>query len=227
MSRAALIVTVCLSLAAAALFALAPGLDIGAAAIFHRDGAFWGASQAARTYRYFFYYIPSVTLAVSVLAYLARKLGVIRAWTTWIDGRRIVFMLVSLILGPALIANIGFKQHWHRPRPYQVREFGGPYEFRPFWKNDGACPHNCSFMSGEVSTEAWLLAPASLAPPPVRAPAMALALIFTVLSAVGRLAFGHHFASDVIFAALMELVIVQALYLLIVARGVASKRPRR
>ena len=84
------------------------------------------------------------------------------------DGRAIFFLLASLALGPGLLVNGVLKENSHRPRPEQTVEFGGPWRFRPFDEFDGECRRNCSFVSGEVATSAWTLAPALLAPPPFR-----------------------------------------------------------
>ena len=45
---------------------------------------------------------------------------------------------------------------------------------------DGACKRNCSFVSGEASTGFWMVAPASLLPPPWRGPAIVAAFAFGV-----------------------------------------------
>ena len=66
-------------------------------------------------------------------------------------------------------------------------------------------------MSGETAGAFWLVAPASLAPPPLRLPAVALALGVGVLTGVMRVAFGGHFPSDVLFAGLFTLILVALL----------------
>ena len=76
-------------------------------------------------------------------------------------------------------------------------EFGGPWRFRPLETFDGECRRNCSFVSGEVATAAWTLAPALLAPPPFRVLAVGAALGFTAATALLRMSFGGHYLSDV------------------------------
>ena len=46
-----------------------------------------------------------------------------------------IFLIATIAIGPGLIVNLGFKDHWHRPRPVHTQEFGGPDEFRP-WYDD-------------------------------------------------------------------------------------------
>ena len=48
----------------------------------------------------------------------------------YLKYRRAALMLVyTLVLGPGLIINMGLKDHWGRPRPFEVKEFGGKQQF--------------------------------------------------------------------------------------------------
>ena len=60
-----------------------------------------------------------------------------------------IFLAVSLLLAPGLLVNVVLKEVSARPRPNQVENFGGSAEFRPWFRFDGACRSNCSFVSGE------------------------------------------------------------------------------
>jgi lipid A 4'-phosphatase len=186
LSRASVYATFLVTLITAIVFWLWPDLDLAVAALFRRDNTFWGADPYARAYRFFFYWLPIVLMAIYAVAYILKRAG--KLGHAYVSGRGLVFLAV-------------------------------PMEFRPYWRGDGACERNCSFVSGEVSTAAWLIAPASLVPPPLRTPAMAAALIITVLTALGRFAFGGHFLSDALFAALFTISLVQLLYRAIVARA--------
>jgi lipid A 4'-phosphatase len=125
-----------------------------------------------------------------------------------VPGRAIVFLLATLALAPGVLVNVVLKEHWGRPRPIDVREFNGSLAFVPWWDPRGACPHNCSFVAGEASGAFWTMAPAALAPPPLRIFAYAAAIGFG--SAVGllRMAFGAHFLTDVVFAGVFTFLIV-------------------
>jgi membrane-associated phospholipid phosphatase len=90
----------------------------------------------------------------------------------------------------------------------QTVQFGGKFEFRPWYRFDGACEKNCSFVSGEVAEAFWLVAPASLAPPPLRGWTVGAALAFGAVTALLRVAYGGHYLSDVLLAALLMLTIV-------------------
>jgi membrane-associated phospholipid phosphatase len=104
------------------------------------------------------------------------------------------------------------KDHWHRPRPVQVTEFGGDEAYVDWWNPRGTCEHNCSFVSGEASAAAWMFAPAMLAPPQWRIAAFAAASIFTLVISVSRMAAGGHFFTDVLFAVLLMLILLSVAY---------------
>ncbi|MGO8737480.1 phosphatase PAP2 family protein [Rhodoblastus sp.] len=192
-----------------ALFALWPQVDLDAAALFYRSGDFVGRSPVGEAFRRFFYDAPYLLLAALLLAAVPRALG----WTArGPSGRAVVFLLATLALGPGLLVNGVLKEISHRPRPEQTKAFGGPWAFQPIGSFSGQCRRNCSFVSGEVATAAWTLAPALLAPPPARAAAVIAAALFTLDTAAERMAFGGHYLSDVLFAALFTFAIVLVSY---------------
>jgi lipid A 4'-phosphatase len=129
-----------------------------------------------------------------------------------IRGRAVVFLALTLALGPGLLVNGLLKEHWSRPRPGEVVEFGGSLPFVPWWDPRGRCEQNCSFVSGETSGAAWTVAPALLLSGTLRAVALGAAGLFTVVIGTLRIAFGGHFASDVILAALITLALIWAVY---------------
>ena len=95
-----------------------------------------------------------------------------------IEGRAAWFLVVTLALGPGVITNLVLKDHWHRPRPIDVTEFGGSFRFTPWWDPRGPCADNCSFVSGEPSGAFWTLSAAALAPLQYRPLAYGAALAF-------------------------------------------------
>jgi hypothetical protein len=70
-------------------------------------------------------------------------------------------------------------------------------------------------VSGEASQAFWTLAPASLAPPQFRPIALGGAVVFGAAVGSLRVVFGRHFVTDVVFAGLITLVVVVALYRLL------------
>jgi lipid A 4'-phosphatase len=200
-----------------AVFAIWPDLDLAASHAFYDHGGFIGANPAARIARDFFRLFPFVVLGALALLYLARRFGfVVRSAP---DGRSLAFLVASIVIGSGLIVNLGMKDHLHRPRPIHVEDFGGHDEFRPWYRFDGACRKNCGFSSGEASSAFWMVAPALLAPPPFRAPAIAAALAFGFAASALRMAFGGHFLSDVLFGGLISLIVVFAVRWALWPRG--------
>jgi lipid A 4'-phosphatase len=206
-----------LTAATLAVFALWPQIDLDAARVFYGDSGFIGHDPFERAIRGFFNITPFVVLAAFAGAYAMRRAGIAVAYAP--TGRQLAFLIATMAIGPGLIVNLGLKDNAHRPRPSQTREFGGRFEFRPWYRFDGECRRNCSFVSGEGSEAFWMVAPASLVPPPERPLAIAGALLFGVLASLLRMAFGGHYLSDVILAALVMLLIVQGARMLLFSRS--------
>ena len=72
-----------------------------------------------------------------------------------------------------------------------------------------ACRSNCSFVSGEASSAAWMVAAVIVLTPVRWRPwAAPTALIYAFALSMNRLAFGGHFLSDILLSwALMGLVL--------------------
>jgi membrane-associated PAP2 superfamily phosphatase len=132
--------------------------------------------------------------------------------TTLMPSRHALLMLLTLALGPGLLANTILKDNWGRPRPNEVTEFGGPLKFLPWWDPRGPCPKNCSFIAGEPSGAFWTLAPATLAPPQWRALAYGAALTFGAAVGLVRAAGGGHFISDVVFAGVFMFLLIWVMH---------------
>lgn len=227
LSRSAAIVTAFILGACALAFAVRPDLDLRAAHLFFGDGTFAGSGGGARLLRAVLYWLPLLVLAGMIATYAAHRAGQPVPQRFRPSGRSLLFVAVAMALGPGLLVNGYLKEQSHRPRPVQTVEFGGTSTFRPWYRFDGDCEHNCSFISGETASAAWLVAPASLLPPPLQAPAMAAAGLVTVLTGLTRMAFGGHYLSDIIFASLLTLLLVQALHGLIMPPAAAARRHGR
>ena len=207
------------ALAALALlaFGLWPEIDLELARRFHGDAGFIGGSALAKAARRFFNVTPFVVLAGMALLYALRRFGFRTPYAP--SGRAVVFLVLTMALGPGLIVNLGLKDHSHRPRPINTQDFGGPQEFRPWYRFDGGCAKNCSFVSGEAAEAFWMVAPASLAPPPWRPLAIGAALAFGVAGSALRMAFGAHYLSDVTLAGLIATMVVVGVGMAMAGRG--------
>jgi membrane-associated PAP2 superfamily phosphatase len=151
--------------------------------------------------------IPAVLALLVKLILPRRKL--------FIPGRAVVFLISTMMLAPGLLVNVLLKDHWGRPRPIDVTQFGGQDQFVAWWDPRGSCPSNCAFVSGDVSGAFWTVAPAALAPPLWRALAYGAALALGTGMAAIRVMAGAHFPSDVIFAGVFTFLVIWAVYALI------------
>src|ERR1700751_4567466 len=57
-----------------------------------------------------------------------------------IEARAALFLIATLALGPGLLTNVVLKDHWGRPRPIDVKQFGGDYRFEQWWDPRGSAP---------------------------------------------------------------------------------------
>ncbi|MBK1666346.1 phosphoesterase [Rhodospirillum rubrum] len=207
-------------LALVLVFVAFPGIDLGFSGLFYEGargffparGPFWGFMVKATPW---LAYGPLIYLTLVWLG--GRLVGL--AFTR-LDGRRLGFLYASLLLGPALLVNLIFKETWGRARPSQILEFGGQARFTPAWMMADQCLSNCSFTSGHASLGYWTTALALLVPPPGRVWAMTAALAFGTAVGLSRIAVGGHFLSDTVFSGVFVIAIN-----LIAYRWIVEHRP--
>lgn len=126
-----------------------------------------------------------------------------------------VVVLSTLLLGPLLAVNSGFKEIFGRVRPRHIEEFGGPLDFTLAGDVIGQCNGNCSFVSGEASAGGWLFVCALLFVPKLRPYAYGVLFALGVFMALLRVSFGAHFISDAVLGYLVPPIICAVLALLI------------
>lgn len=214
--RGWLLASAALGLVLGAVFAVYPVIDLEVARLFFNDQA--AKFPLSTTYewnlvRRLANWIPFLFLAPALFA-LIRKM-VFPGSKMMMAPSVVIFLIGSFIIGPGLTSNLLLKENWGRPRPNQVHQFAGAADFQPWWRPSEECPRNCSFVSGEASQAFWVVAPASLAPPQVRATAMGAAVVFGAAVGGMRVIFGRHFVSDIIFAGIITIAIVMGLYRLL------------
>ena len=192
---------------AAVVFTAWPGIDLAVARLFFRDGR-WLASDHAGVEgfrRLASIVVFGVPAAAVLLASLARLIGRREG------GRAALVLVLSLALGPGLIVNVGFKDHWGRARPSQIVEFGRDRAFTPALMPANECRRNCSFASGEVAMGFGLMTLGLLVRRRRWLAMLPGAALGTVM-AVARMAAGGHFLSDAIFAGLIAVATGLAVY---------------
>jgi lipid A 4'-phosphatase len=219
MNRTGLIIALAVAAVAGLLFGFFPQLDLAVSHYFYEyvdanHNVFaWRINHSAMIARDTGLWIGTLLIMPAIGA-LALKLILPRR-KLLMSGRAIVFLIVTLGLGPGLLVNGALKEHWGRPRPIDVTQFGGGQHFVSWWDPRGDCPSNCSFVSGDVSGAFWTLAPAALAPPQWRALAYGAALALGTGMGMLRIMAGGHFVTDVVFAGVFTFLIIWIVYALI------------
>jgi lipid A 4'-phosphatase len=116
------------------------------------------------------------------------------------------FLVIALVLGPALIVSYAFKEHVGRARPKEIIEFNGTKDFtRPFEISD-QCKTNCSFTSGHAAMGYYFTAFAWIAPLQYQTPIFLLSFLFGSFVGFGRILQGGHFFSDIIFSFIVIMI---------------------
>jgi len=177
------------------------------------SGLFYRAGQG------FFFSDNAGFLAMQKLAFNgARVLAaafLVLALVSWLRHKKIIldakawaFLLLALLVGPGLVANVGFKDHWGRARPREVVEFGGTEKFSP-----ALVPHfdkarsNGSFVSGDGAFGFFFPTFAYVAPRRLSRRFFWGGMAVGGLFGFCRLATGAHFFSDIVYAAFFMLVV--------------------
>lgn len=213
MDRTGLALALAVAGVTAWLFTLFPQLDIAIARLFYDSAAKDFTARSSPLLAVMREAVSWIVAALVAPAVIALALKIARpAARMIVPGRAAIFLVATLVLGPGLLVNVVLKDHWGRPRPVQVTNFGGAEPFVPWWDPRGRCPKNCSFVAGESAGAFWTLAPAALAPPPWRPLAYGAALAFGVLAGLLRMAFGGHFFSDVVFAGVLMFALIWSVH---------------
>jgi membrane-associated PAP2 superfamily phosphatase len=216
MNRAGLLLALAIAAVVGIVFGVYPELDLALVQPFLdpavKEG--WiGFQRPPQLIRESIWWLVAAVAATPFVAVLAKL--------TWpqrrmlITGRAAVLMIATLVLGPLVLVNAVLKEYGGRPRPIDVTQYGGVEHFVPWWDPRGDCPRNCSFVAGEPSGAFWTLAPAAVTPPPWRAFAYAGALALGASSGLLRMMGGGHFFTDVVFAGVIDFLIVWLMHGLI------------
>jgi len=193
------------------VFAATP-LDVAAARVFYRSDALDHWPLAKRLpWSALYGLAPGITASLVIAGLAVLAAGLVRGQGAW--RRNGIFLLLSVALGPGLVVNAIFKDHWHRPRPRDIAEFGGPLHYRhaPLPGGEGGASFPCGHCSvGFLYAAGWWVWKR-------RRPAwawgsLAMGLIAGFALGLGRMAAGGHFLSDVIWSALLALGVAHVLY---------------
>ena len=190
----------------------------GTEGFFLRDA--WWARVAYRI-------IPILTFSVVGIALVGLIVNTVRRRPLGPLRSRVFLYLIAVVaIGPGLVVNVVFKDHWGRARPRDVVEFGGAKTFTPAFVISDQCPKNCSFVAGHPSMAFAMVALALVAARKRRAWLIALALAVGAVVGFGRIVQGGHFLSDVVFSAIFTVAVAVGLYRLFRLDTGSSESPR-
>ena len=203
-------------LAVSLLFLTFPGIDLWLSGFFYDPESGFPLSRldalnALRSLGRWLIIAAVVALIAAILGKLARP-----ARPTPISPSNILFLLSTLALGPGLVVNFIFKEHWGRPRPTAVDLFGGEAPYVTIWRISDHCLSNCSFVSGEASAAIWLVALAVIVPAGWRRATVTILSALAIILSFNRIAFGRHFLSDVLLAWGLTLLVLAVMHRIIV-----------
>lgn len=116
--------------------------------------------------------------------------------------RRALFLVLVMMLGPGVIVNDVFKEHWGRPRPRDLVELGGTRDYVPPLVK-GPRENGGSFCSGHAATAFYLFTPYLFLRRRSRGTAgavLAAGILYGSLVGYARMAQGAHFLSDIVWS---------------------------
>jgi lipid A 4'-phosphatase len=152
-------------------------------------------------------------------AVLVGTLGfLIASWTLYrqraeigAQRRAALYLLLVMLIGPGLLVNGVFKDHWGRARPSQVVEFGGNKQFTRAALPADQCEKNCSFVSGHASVGFFFVSLAFLCPRR-RERWLTIGTVAGLGIGLVRIVQGGHFFSDVLFAGIVAYLTARVLH---------------
>ena len=199
-SQKAIVIGGSLLIASGALFFLLPQIDLAFSKIFFRneigiDGrpiGFWLNDHPALDA--FFVAVDWIarTILLGLVILLIYRL--IRRHQHVLST---AIITISLVVGPLLMVNTVFKDHWDRARPREVEHFGGEKKFSPAWIISDQCEKNCSFTSGHAAAGFAFVVVYFVG---CSAVWLWLGIAAGLTIGVTRVAVGAHFLSDVVFS---------------------------
>jgi lipid A 4'-phosphatase len=132
-----------------------------------------------------------------------------------VDGKRVIYLFLVLIVGAGLIVNVTLKDNFGRARPRDIAEFGGHKVFTPAFVVSHECRTNCSFSSGDAAGGFFSLAMVFALARRSRA-ALVAGLAVGVIESMARISSGAHFFSDTGVSFFVMLITADVLYYYIV-----------
>lgn len=193
------------------LFVIFPQIDIQISSIFFNHGYFL-KQEWMTIVRIIFasaiFWLIVILIFTILWSVLRKKYQMIRS---------ALYLLLCFSLGPGLLVNVILKDHWGRPRPVQVTQFGGNKTFQKPWVISQQCDTNCSFVAGEPSAAFAFFALLALIKKKKiwQWPVTCLLTLNWLLISYIRIAEGGHFLSDILIGATLTYMVIWICYYLV------------
>lgn len=123
--------------------------------------------------------------------------------------RRSLYILLVILIGPGLVVNLIFKDHWGRPRPVHIQEFGGQYIYVPPLKPGGTSDK--SFVCGHCSV-GYAFFVLYFLTQNHKVFYFTLTLVLAWIMGFTRMTAGGHFVSDILWSGYLVFLVAFALY---------------
>lgn len=193
-------------------FALVPQVDLWFSGLFYQqESGFYLADTP--WVQFSFHLVPKLTATVIIFLLLAIIFtGLLRKKLFGFTTKPYLFMFLSICIGPGLIVNSTFKEHWDRARPITVMEFGGNKTFTPAFIISDQCESNCSFSSGHPTILYAFISLALFFTGRRRKQILYFSIIGGGIIGLGRVIQGGHFLSDVLVSGLVVAIVAYSLY---------------
>jgi len=200
------------AIGAAIVFSAFPDIDLWMSGQFYRpESGFYLKDAWWAVAIYDSIPIIAITLGAGSLLFLIHNL-VRKRQVGPLSNRFLLFTLAALAVGPGLVVNAGFKDHWGRARPRDVSEFSGEKSFTPALQPTDQCERNCSFVAGHPSVVFWLAVLGFAAAARRRRNRIfATAAVLGLVAGFGRIVQGGHFLSDVVFSGIAVFAVIWVL----------------
>ncbi len=195
-------------LASSLLLAAFPRIDLFVSGLFYSDGFPFSGSPLQRLIRDVTSGFVYLAIFGTAAVYLFNRLLGGKLWG--IDGRRLSYLCIVLVIGAGFIVNFALKDNFGRARPREIVEFGGTRSFTAAFSVSRECRSNCSFSSGEAAAGFFSIALAYALSR--RRAALAAALAFGTLVSLARIASGAHFLSDTVVSFFVMLLLADSLH---------------
>lgn len=150
---------------------------------------------------------PAIGTAIGATFVLALSYVIKPDWKKW--RSHVLLLILPMALGAGILTHTLFKDHWGRPRPRQVTEFGGDQPFRPFYSPNFSLQVQPlkSFPCGHASMGFYffslILLGRRLSCQWVYLLGIFLTLFLGSALSITRIAQGGHFFSDTLATALL------------------------